>query len=153
MERLTSKGAFVFARVLHRGAPALQLLAELIPVWVNGLQGRRFMRWGDGEKRFSRPIRWLVALLGDQVVPVSLDGTDPIVLAGNLSRGHRLNKDNVVINSAETYVKDLAAVGVVVERNKRSDFINCSIKSFTINWIWHIRHNIIIFIFNNKWFF
>ncbi|MFL0735925.1 MAG: glycine--tRNA ligase subunit beta, partial [Prochlorococcus sp.] len=61
--RDTPKGAFVFAKVLERGRPAIELLPQQILAWIGCLQGRRFMRWGDGERRFSRPIRWLVALL------------------------------------------------------------------------------------------
>ena len=63
--RETPKGPFVFATVLERGRTATELLSSSIPAWIAALQGRRFMRWGDGECRFSRPVRWLVALLDD----------------------------------------------------------------------------------------
>ncbi|QPN66168.1 glycine--tRNA ligase subunit beta [Synechococcus sp. CBW1006] len=121
--RDTPKGPFVFARILDPGRAASDLLTDLVPAWINGLQGRRFMRWGEGDDRFSRPIRWLVALLGEKVLPVTLAGSDPQVTAGNRSRGHRLSGTDVTIASAESYEAALAASGVVVDRQLRADQI------------------------------
>ena len=121
--RDTPKGPFVFAKILDRGAPTSDLLADLIPDWIGAIQGRRFMRWGNGESRFSRPIRWLVALLGQDLVPVSLKGTDPIISSGNLSRGHRLQKDDVSISSSEEYLETITRAGVFVDRKERGERI------------------------------
>ena len=117
--RETPKGPFVFADVLERGRPTLELLAELIPSWLGALQGRRFMRWGTGERRFSRPIRWLVALLDQVVVPVTLEGSDPVVSAGKFSSGHRLVSAAVEIPGATSYRQSLSAAGVEVDRLER----------------------------------
>ena len=121
--RETPKGPFVFARVLERGRSAPELLGEWIPQWISSLQGRRFMRWGSGESRFSRPVRWLVAMLDGQVVPVRLEGSDPEVISGNSSRGHRLKSDAVSIASASAYAAALAAAGVQVDRSARAHWI------------------------------
>jgi glycyl-tRNA synthetase beta chain len=117
----------VFARVLEQGRSSVEVLAEHIPQWIQALQGRRFMRWGVGESRFSRPVRWLVALLDAAVIPVTLQGSDPLVQAGNVSRGHRLLADSVVISSAQAYGESLAAVGVEVQRSTRADAIRSAI--------------------------
>ena len=122
--RDTPKGPFVFAAVLERGRSSRELLSELIPNWLSALQGRRFMRWGAGERRFSRPIRWLVALLDAEVVPVSLPGSDPAVEAGNRSCGHRLIAPSVTIPHAEQYRQVLAEAGVQVERQQRRSWIS-----------------------------
>ena len=122
--RDTPKGPFVFAAVLERGRSSRELLSELIPTWLSALQGRRFMRWGAGERRFSRPIRWLVALLDAEVVPVSLPGSDPAVEAGNRSCGHRLIAPSVTIPHAEQYRQVLAEAGVQVERQQRRSWIS-----------------------------
>ncbi len=122
--RDTEKGPFVFAKLVEKGMPASQCLCDLIPQWICNLQGRRFMRWGDGNLRFSRPIRWLVALLGDEVIPVCLEGTTPRICAGSVSRGHRLYQKNVLIPSAGSYVKSLEHEGVMVERDQRSKLIS-----------------------------
>lgn len=125
--RETPKGPFVFATVLERGRPALELLAERIPQWITALQGRRFMRWGSGESRFSRPVRWLVALLDQQVIPVQLEGSDPQVHSGSISRGHRLHAAEVAIGSADSYSADLAAQGVQVDREARAAWIRSNV--------------------------
>ncbi|NBQ21611.1 MAG: glycine--tRNA ligase subunit beta, partial [Synechococcaceae bacterium WB6_3B_236] len=117
--RETPKGPFVFARVREVGRPSSEVLAQQIPLWIQALQGRRFMRWGEGENRFSRPVRWLVALLDATVIPLTLKGSDPEVTAGQESRGHRLWAETVTIASADSYVETLASVGVEVNRASR----------------------------------
>ncbi len=121
--RETPKGPFVFATVQEPGRPTASVLAELIPSWIGALQGRRFMRWGEGESRFSRPVRWLVALLDAELLPVELQGCDPPVRAGRHSRGHRLQSQTVEIAHAEAYGACLAAAGVQVNRQERAEII------------------------------
>jgi len=121
--RETPKGPFVFASVLEKGRTASELLIELIPTWIASLQGRRFMRWGAGERRFSRPIRWLVALLDEQVVPLTLEGSDPPVQAGRQSSGHRLLAPEITIPAASAYSDSLQAGGVMVNRQQRREVI------------------------------
>jgi len=125
--RDTDKGAFVFARTLERGRVTAEVLAELAPTWIWSLQGRRFMRWGNGESRFSRPIRWLVALLDGAVVPITLADCDPPVCSDRLSRGHRLHADPLVIDSAASYGPTLAAADVQVDRPARATAIRQAI--------------------------
>jgi glycyl-tRNA synthetase beta chain len=124
--RETAKGPFVFASVLERGRTASDSLTTAIPGWISSLQGRRFMRWGSGETRFSRPLRWLIALLDTAVLPVTLEAADPPVMAGNRSRGHRLHGE-VTISDAASYGLLLAGVGVQIDRSKRSAAIQQSI--------------------------
>jgi glycyl-tRNA synthetase beta chain len=126
--RETPKGPFVFATVLEKGRSAPELLSEWIPQWISTLQGRRFMRWGSGESRFSRPVRWLVAMLDGQVVPVRLEGSDPEVVSGNSSRSHRLHGGAVTISSADTYDEALAAAGVQVDRSQRAQWIRNTVE-------------------------
>jgi len=121
--RPTPKGDCVFATVLIEGQASLQILAERIPAWIDGLQGRRFMRWGDGDQRFSRPVRWLVALLGTEVVPVTLAASEPVIHSGRTSRSHRLHPGSVELSEADDYLKALAAAGVQADRKTRSALI------------------------------
>jgi glycyl-tRNA synthetase beta chain len=127
--RDTPRGPFVFATSLVAGRDSLDLLAELIPGWIRALQGRRFMRWGEGELRFSRPLRWLVALLDAAVVPVCLADSDPVVTSGRLSRGHRLQGDDVRIASADAYEATLAERGVQVDRLARGAAIRQALEA------------------------
>ncbi len=127
--RETAKGPFVFARCREQGRATTALLLDLIPAWIAALQGRRFMRWGNGELRFSRPVRWLVALLDHELIPVQLEGSDPPLTAGRRSRGHRLHRQELTISSAESYAKELAAAGVEVNRQDRAGMIRTAIES------------------------
>jgi glycyl-tRNA synthetase beta chain len=127
--RDTEKGPFVFARSRSSGAAAAALLQQRIPGWIWGLQGRRFMRWGAGESRFSRPLRWLVALLDDAVVPVRLEDCDPPLASDRYSRGHRLIEQPIAIAHAETYISALAAAEVTVDRDARATGIRAAIEA------------------------
>ena len=127
--RDTAKGPFLFARCLEPGQPTTDVLATQVPLWIEALQGRRFMRWGEGESRFSRPVRWLVALLDAELVPVSLVGSDPVVTAGRESRGHRLHQASVTIPSAVAYTYLLAAAGVEVDRDRRGAVIRSAVEA------------------------
>lgn len=83
--RSTPAGAYVFARTVLPGRPAVEVLAELVPRVVTSLTFPKTMRWAGYDLQFARPVRWLVALLGDQVVPMQLAG----VRSGRFTYGHR----------------------------------------------------------------
>ena len=127
--RDTAKGPFLFARCLEPGQPTTDVLATQVPLWIEALQGRRFMRWGEGESRFSRPVRWLVALLDSELVAVTLAGSDPVVTAGKESRGHRLHKSGVAVANATDYSVVLAAAGVEVDRYRRGALIRSAVEA------------------------
>ncbi|MCX7598898.1 MAG: glycine--tRNA ligase subunit beta [Armatimonadetes bacterium] len=118
--RETEKGAFVFARVLEPGRPALEVLPEVLEQVVAGLTFPKTMRWGDGEFRFCRPVRWIVALLGEQVIPVSIAG----VQAGSVTRGHRQQGNCAVsLSSPAEYEGKLRENLVVVDEQERQRMI------------------------------
>lgn len=75
----------VWAESVEKGRSASEVLAESIPDLVLGLSFSKTMRWGDRRTRFSRPIRWIVALFGGEVVPFEIAG----VSSGNKSFAHR----------------------------------------------------------------
>jgi glycyl-tRNA synthetase beta chain len=127
--RDTDKGPFVFARTLEPGRASSEVLAELAPTWIWSLQGRRFMRWGAGDSRFSRPIRWLVALLDAEVVPIVLADCDPPVRGDRFSRGHRLRPQPLPIPSAGAYIATLAEADVQVERSARAATIRAALQA------------------------
>ena len=131
--RETTKGEFVFARLLEKGKPVECLLAEYVPVWIRKIQGRRFMRWGQGDFRFSRPIRWIVSLLDSEVLPFQLLGCDPEIEIGNISRPHRLHGSELQIKNAKTYCDQLQDFGVIVDRQSRLSCINSLIINHNIN--------------------
>jgi glycyl-tRNA synthetase beta chain len=118
--RPTDKGDFVFINKQITGRLTPEILAELIPQWIFSLDGKRMMRWANGDWKFPRPIRWLVALWGKDVMPLELvDGSEKVV-ADRQSFAHRvLHPEPVQIASPETYLSTLAKASVKVDRAAR----------------------------------
>ncbi len=79
------RDGYVWAVRVDKGRPTQEVLSELIPKAVRGLTFDKTMRWGSSRMRFARPIRWIVALFGGEIVPFDIEG----VHSGNQSRGHR----------------------------------------------------------------
>ena len=135
--RPTEKGEFVFLKHFLAGRTTAELLQELAPQWVLDLEGKRFMRWRDGELRFPRPIRWLVALLEDQVVPVALtvraaaDGREELTVTSDRhSQGHRvLHPEPISFSTATNYVDGLRSASVLVSPQEREGLIVEQIKA------------------------
>ncbi len=125
--RDTPKGRCLFALVRTLGEDTTTLLTNRIPAWIDDLQGKRFMRWGDGDQRFSRPIRWLVSLYGSEVVSVTLSAAQPPVNSGRLSRAHRLLQSTLEIDHADSYFKSVESAGVMVDRLQRERLIRSSL--------------------------
>ncbi len=122
--RDTPKGEFLFITTIYKGLSASLLMQELIPKWISGLQGNRFMRWGNSELKFTRPIRWIVCKLDSIDIAVSIKDADPIIHSGHLSRGHRLYNQQISIPSATEYSKLLRKQGIIVDRKERQKFIS-----------------------------
>ncbi len=121
--RDTPKGSFVFGKIVENGEPSFDLLKGLIPKWINSIQGNRFMYWGVGDMRFARPIRWVVALMDDKELSLTLVGTDPEVKSSCLSRGLRLKHTDISIKSASSYHSIMKKAGVIVDRDERAKLI------------------------------
>ena len=118
--RPTEKGEFVFIRKTIAGQPTADILKQLVRDWITGLQGKRFMVWGDGDLRFSRPIRWLVALLNEAVLPIALVSGSETCTSDRYSQGHRvLHPEPIVLPHADAYVSALKAAFVAVDPEQR----------------------------------
>jgi glycyl-tRNA synthetase beta chain len=118
--RPTDKGDFVFINKKIPGKPVEEILTALGPKWISELEGRRFMRWGDGDLRFPRPIRTLIALLDDQVLPLELVNGSNSVKSDRLSLGHRvLHPEPVTITEASAYQECLRAAFIEVDPETR----------------------------------
>ncbi|MCU0545326.1 MAG: glycine--tRNA ligase subunit beta [Oscillatoriaceae cyanobacterium Prado104] len=118
--KATDKGDFVFVLKQIAGRPTADILTELVPQWINKLEGKRFMRWADGDLRFPRPIRSIVALLDDAVLPIALANNLDTVKSDRISQGHRvLHPEPVAIPQAEAYVEKMREAFVEVDRQQR----------------------------------
>lgn len=128
--RPTDKGDFVFVNKQIPGRPIADILTELVPQWVWNLEGKRLMRWGHGDGRFSRPIRWLVTLLDGEILPLQLENGAKIVKSNRISRTHRvLHPEPVSISHATEYVKTLSSGYVNVPPENRGEIITNQVKA------------------------
>ncbi|MDJ0635394.1 MAG: glycine--tRNA ligase subunit beta [Xenococcaceae cyanobacterium MO_188.B29] len=126
----TPKGKFIFVQKKIEGRNATEILQELSPQWIAKLEGKRFMRWGDGDLRFSRPIRWLVALLDEEILPLELVNGSETIQSDRLSAGHRiLHPEFISIPSASAYVDCLRSAYVEVDPQKRKEKITADIEA------------------------
>jgi glycyl-tRNA synthetase beta chain len=128
--RETEKGDFVFVQKKITGRAATEILQELSPQWIASLEGRRFMRWGDGDLRFPRPIRWLVALLDNEVLPLELVNGSEKIASDRLSAGHRvLHPEPVSIPEASAYVECLRSAYIEVDSQARMEKIRQEVEA------------------------
>jgi len=111
LERVTTpKGEYLSAKITKHGRSAAEILAESLPRDIASIYWPKNMYWRKPSERFVRPVRWLVAMLDDQVVPLEFGG----VRAGNQSRGHRmLSEGGVTISRTEAYVETLRGAKVL----------------------------------------
>ncbi|MDR7922529.1 glycine--tRNA ligase subunit beta [Thermosynechococcus sp. HY213] len=122
--RPTEKGEVVYLKQVRPGQPTPQRLTELAPQWIAALEGARFMRWGDGDLRFSRPIRWLVLLWEDQVLPLVLESHSVRIASDRTTYGHRvLSQGAIVLKHAQDYEAALETAGVLVDPEVRQQRI------------------------------
>jgi len=112
----TEKGEFVFGKQKIPGKPTPELLPPLAQSWILKLEGKRLMRWADGDLKFPRPIRWLVCLWDDQVLPLELEK----LKADRFTYGHRvLSPGKIPIKSAPTYRELLKEHSILVDGAER----------------------------------
>ncbi|MFY9842683.1 MAG: glycine--tRNA ligase subunit beta [Terriglobales bacterium] len=106
----TPKGEYLAATVTRRGRSAAEILAETLPKEMSTLYWPKNMYWRKRGEVFVRPVRWLVAMLDEQVVPLELFG----IAAGKISRGHRIiGSGQVAVSHPGVYVEALRAAKVL----------------------------------------
>ncbi len=121
--RKTEKGEFVYGTKIEKGESTKSSLSSIIPRVIKNLQGPRFMKWGCGSFKFSRPIRWLVSLYNDEILEFVFDECDPKISIGNKSKSHRLINKVIEIHSPDNYFELMAESKVFVKREERKERI------------------------------
>ena len=118
------KGVYLIGQKQEAGMSAMARLPSICLELASALAWPKSMRWGWGETQFVRPVQWLVALFGSEVIP--LKWAD--VTAGRNSRGHRfLWSGPVEISSAERYVETLLPTFVFVDPEARRTLIRADL--------------------------
>ena len=125
----TPKGEYYTFTKKVQGRNTIDILAEALPGTIIGLYFPKTMYWtGKGGPRFIRPIRWIVALLGDAIIPFDLAG----VRSGNLTSGHRrLGAREIAVTTAD-YERRLADHGVILSAEERRNRIRAGMKSIRV---------------------
>ena len=118
---LVVEDGYIYAETKTAGVPAKDIVSEMLPQLITGLNFPKSMHWGDLDAKFVRPVRWLVALLDEEVIPVEF----ATVQSGNVSRGHRfLGADEITIKNAASYVDTLKENFVMVDQDARRELIS-----------------------------
>lgn len=125
---------YIYARKSSKGAPTFQLLSLHLQDLIQSMVFPKNMRWGSYDLKFIRPIRWMVALFGTDVIPLEITG----VTAGRLTKGHRFLGVDIEISSPEVYVERLREQNVIVDIDQRQMMIVQQIESLAADKDWHI---------------
>ena len=118
---LVVEDGYIYAETKTAGVPAKDIVTEMLLQLITGLNFPKSMHWGNLDAKFVRPVRWLVALLDEEVIPVEF----ATVQSGNVSRGHRfLGADEITIKNASFYVDTLKENFVMVDQDARRELIS-----------------------------
>lgn len=119
-------GEYIFARVEEKGQEAASILPDILPGLITSLNFPKSMRWADSELRFVRPIKWLLALLGEELVEFSLAG----VKSSDFTYGHRfLSQGLLKVKDSADYFTKMAENFVVIDEKQRKEMIVEQVKA------------------------
>jgi len=115
----TEKGEYVCAVKKESGKPTSELLSSILPKWIFSIPFQKSMRWADVPIRFARPIHWILALFGGEVIPFEVGN----IRSGNITYGHRfMHPDYFPVKDFQSYLQKAREASVIVdpaERKKR----------------------------------
>jgi glycyl-tRNA synthetase beta chain len=119
-EQLEERDGIYFAVIERAGRSAAEILADTIRRIVAEFPWPKSMRWGAGSLRWVRPLHGIVAILGEEIVPVEIDG----ILSGATTVGHRFHHPGpITIGGACDYIEKLRACHVIVDQEERERLI------------------------------
>ena len=114
------KDEYIFGTIKQEGKESSEILKEILPEAIKNVTFPKAMRWGGKNMKFARPIRWIIALLNDEVLEFNLEGIE----SSNVTKGHRfLGKDNIEVNSLQEYYSKLEENFVILDQTKRKEMI------------------------------
>ncbi|MDU2066309.1 MAG: glycine--tRNA ligase subunit beta [Sporomusaceae bacterium] len=126
---LVVKDGYVYANVFEAGQEVVGLLPEIMTDLIQHMNFPKNMRWADLDMRFVRPIRWLVALFGSEIIPFSIAQ----VTSGRVTTGHRfLGEKNISLANADEYFAKLSENYVMVDPAARRELITKQIKELAV---------------------
>ncbi|WP_334077281.1 glycine--tRNA ligase subunit beta [Paenibacillus sanfengchensis] len=125
---------YIYVSKSRAGVETKSLVAGGLQGILQAMNFPKNMRWGSHDFKFVRPIRWMVALFGDEVIELEIAG----VKAGNVTRGHRFLGQETVIAEPAAYVETLRGQHVIADVNEREDMIKRQIEALAEEKGWNI---------------
>ena len=113
------EGNYLYAKISIKGKNTKDLLKDNVPQIFAKLQGPHFMRWGSNDVKFSRPIRWVLSILDNEEVKITIIDKE----SSNVTNGHRFSTQNIIINNPDEYVSKLRDAHVLVDPAERKQRI------------------------------
>lgn len=111
---------YIYYKKLEKGQPTIEVLKSILPNILTSISFPKSMKWGNKSFRFARPVRWLVPILGDELVEFDIDG----ILCSRNTKGHRvLSKGSIEINNTSEYFDKLREGYVIVDQEERRSLI------------------------------
>lgn len=124
---------YVYVKKFIEGKAAADVMQGMRDVAMD-LKFPTMMRWGTNDFQYVRPIRWIVAMLDDQVIPFKILNIE----SGNISQGHRFLGKPVELKSADDYVEALRSEKVIVDAAERKSMIRDQINDLAQKNNWKI---------------
>ncbi len=116
----TDKGEYLCARKMIKGDETKSLLPDLLTKFITAIPFKKSMRWSNFELRFARPIHWILALFGGEVVPFRMENIE----SGNKTRGHRfMSPDAAEVKDFQDYIVKTREKNVIVDPDERRKII------------------------------
>lgn len=128
--------SYTFVEKMTEGKQSIDVLANFVDI-IASIPFQQTMRWGEKTFRFARPIRWLVAMMNDQVIPFEIAG----VPTGKETRGHRFLGETVTLNHPSEYEATLEKQYVIANPKRRKQMIVNQIKQIEETEDFHIEMN------------
>lgn len=126
VEALEIQDGYIYSRRTEKGRNVAELLPAVLRELMDKLQFPKNMRWADLELRFVRPVKWLLALFGGDVLPFEFAG----VQAGCITRGHRfLGQQSIAVTGIDDYLAKLEENFVIAAPEKREELIVTQVKA------------------------
>jgi glycyl-tRNA synthetase beta chain len=126
----TEKGEYICAIFEEKGVKAEGLLSEILTEFITSISFPKYMRWMDKNFRFARPIHWILALYGDEIVPFEIEG----IKSGNVTRGHRFMSPGAFqVKEQKSYSHLLESNYVILDQEKRKKMIEDQIKELSLS--------------------
>lgn len=125
---------YIYATKSSKGVETASVIGEGLLSVLHAMTFPKFMRWASYDFKFVRPIRWIVALLGNEIIELEVAG----VQSGNVTRGHRFLGQEAVVTDPGSYVELLRSEHVVADIKEREQMIVSQIQALAAEKGWNV---------------